>query len=136
MCIRDRLTFIQYLSGTDKDHTVQWDFMCTTGRNSGKWSKIPVPSCWEMQGFGTYNYYEDTQNPDEQGFYKYSFKIAPQHKGKKVFIVFDASMTDTEVKINDKSAGPTHQGGFYQFKYDITDPVSYTHLTLPTILRV
>lgn len=29
-------TFIQYLSGTDKDHTVQWDFMCTTGRNSGK----------------------------------------------------------------------------------------------------
>ena len=125
-----QLTFIQYLSGTDKDHTVQWDFMCTTGRNRVKWSKIPVPSCWEMQGFGTYNYYEDTQNPDEQGLYKYSFKIAPQHKGKKVFIVFDASMTDTEVKINGKSAGPTHQGGFYQFKYDITDLVQFDKANL------
>ena len=28
-------------------------------------------------------------------------------------------MTDTEVKINRKFAGPIHQGAFYQFKYDI-----------------
>jgi len=123
-------TEIQYLSGTDKDHTVQWDFLCTKGRNSGKWSTIPVPSCWEMQGFGTYNYYQDTQNPDEQGLYKYNFNVAPQHKGKKIFIVFDASMTDTEVKINGKPAGPKHQGGFYQFKYDITDLVQFDKVNL------
>jgi hypothetical protein len=24
-----------YLSGKDKDHTVQWDFFCANGRNSG-----------------------------------------------------------------------------------------------------
>ncbi len=123
-------TEIQYLSGTDKDHTVQWDFLCTKGRNSGKWSTIPVPSCWEMQGFGTYNYYQDTQNPDEQGLYKYNFNVAPQHKGKKIFIVFDASMTDTEVKINGKPAGGKHQGGFYQFKYDITDLVQFDKANL------
>jgi len=29
-------------------------------------------------------------------------------------------MTDTEVKINGKLAGPIHQGAFYQFKYDIS----------------
>jgi hypothetical protein len=29
-------------------------------------------------------------------------------------------MTDTEVKINGKSAGETHRGAFYRFKYDIT----------------
>ena len=40
-------------------------------------------------------------------------------------MVFDASMTDTEVKINGQSAGPVHQGGFYQFKYDITDLVQF-----------
>ncbi len=28
----------------------------TDGRNSGKWTKIGVPSCWELQGFGTYQY--------------------------------------------------------------------------------
>lgn len=123
-------TIIQYLSGTDKDHTVRWDFMCTKGRNSGKWSTIPVPSCWETQGFGTYNYYQDSQNPEEQGLYKYNFKIAAQNKGKKIFIVFDASMTETEVKINGKYAGPIHQGGFYQFKYDITDLVKFDQFNL------
>ncbi len=123
-------TIIQYLSGTDKDHTVQWNFMCTQGRNSGKWSTIPVPSCWEMQGFGSYNYYKDTMNPDEQGLYKYNFKVSPQQKGKKIFIVFDASMTDTEVKINGKSAGAIHQGAFYQFKYDITSLVQFDKYNL------
>ncbi|MEO6455425.1 MAG: hypothetical protein ABIN97_15200, partial [Ginsengibacter sp.] len=28
-------TIQHYLSGTDKDHTVQWDFFCTKGMNSG-----------------------------------------------------------------------------------------------------
>ena len=45
-------TIVQYLSGTDKDHTVNWEFMCTGRRNSGNWTNIPVPSNWEMQGFG------------------------------------------------------------------------------------
>ena len=35
---------IQYLSGTDAANTVQWDFFCTAGRNSGEWKKIGVPS--------------------------------------------------------------------------------------------
>jgi hypothetical protein len=120
-CTRAQQTMLQYLSGRDKNHTVPWEFRCTNGRNSGKWATIPVPSCWEMQGFGTYNYYQDGENGGEQGFYKHRFNIAPQHRGKKVFIVFEGSMTDTEVKINGKAAGLAHQGGFYDFKYDITN---------------
>ncbi|QDA58930.1 glycoside hydrolase family 2 TIM barrel-domain containing protein [Hymenobacter jejuensis] len=112
-------TVVQYLSGTDKDHTVQWDFYCTTGSKSGKWDKIAVPSNWELQGFGTYNYYRDDVNPDEQGLYKHAFQV-PAGKNKRVFIVFEASMTDTEVKVNGQLAGPVHQGGFYRFKYEIT----------------
>ena len=46
----------QYLSGHGCDDMVQWDFLCSDGRNSGKWTKIGVPSCWELQGFGTYQY--------------------------------------------------------------------------------
>ncbi|MGG9963060.1 glycoside hydrolase family 2 protein [Ferruginibacter sp. SUN106] len=118
---------IQYLSGTDTKHTVQWDFMCTAGRNSGAWKKIEVPSCWEQQGFGNYNYGRDYKTNgknfrfyDEKGLYKYTFKISPTWKGKNINIVFDASMTDTEVKINGKSAGSIHQGAFYRFKYDIS----------------
>ena len=113
-------TIQQYLSGTDKDHTVQWDFFCTKGMNSGKWTKIAVPSNWEQQSFGGYSYGHDKIKTDEQGLYKHRFIIAKEWNHKKIFIVFEGSMTDTEVKINGKTAGPIHQGGFYRFKYDIT----------------
>jgi hypothetical protein len=113
-------TVIKYLSGTDKDHTVQWDFYCTGGRNSGKWTKIAVPSNWELQGFGNYNYGHDKVKSNEQGIYKYQFKTEPGWQQKKVFLVFEGSMTDTKVLINGKSAGEVHQGSFYRFKYDIT----------------
>jgi hypothetical protein len=114
-------TIIKYLSGTDKNHTVQWDFFCTEGQNSGKWTKIAVPSNWEQQGFGNYNYGSDKVKSNEQGLYKYTFATAPTFKRNKVFLVFDGSMTDTEVKINGQSAGDVHQGSFYRFKYDITN---------------
>lgn len=118
-------TTIQYLSGIDKDHTVQWDFFCTKGMNSGKWSKISVPSNWEQQSFGGYSYGHDKIKSNEQGLYKYVFKTAAQWKNKRVFIVFEGSMTDTEVKINGRLAGAIHQGGFYRFKYDITSLLKY-----------
>lgn len=45
-----------YLSGHGSDDMQQWDFMVTSGMNAGKWTKIGVPSCWELQGFGMYQY--------------------------------------------------------------------------------
>ena len=118
-------TIQHYLSGIDKDHTVQWDFFCTKGSNSGKWSTIAVPSNWEQQGFGGYSYGHDKIKTDEQGLYKHRFNVLKEWKNKKVFIVFEGSMTDTEVKINGKIAGAVHQGGFYRFKYDITSLLKY-----------
>src|SRR3954468_8776534 len=113
-------TELKYLSGLDKDHTVSWDFMCTRGRNSGTWTKIPVPSNWELQGFGNYTYGYEKEDREEAGLYRHSFSLPANWKDKEVFIVFDGSMTDTEVKINGQLAGPVHQGAFYQFRYNIT----------------
>lgn len=119
-------TIVQYLSGIDKDHTIAWEFFCTKGQNSGKWSRIAVPSNWELQGFGNYTYGNGYNNSkvgrsDEQGLYKYSFPASSLWKGHKIFIVFEGVMTDAEVKINGHLAGPVHQGGFYQFRYEVTD---------------
>ncbi|WP_434036503.1 glycoside hydrolase family 2 TIM barrel-domain containing protein [Formosa sp. 4Alg 33] len=120
-----------YLSGKDFKNPVQWDFMCTDGHNSNTWTTINVPSNWELEGFGEYTYgrwYKelDQQEPSkEEGFYKYKFNIPANYKGKNVTIVFGGAMTDTEVKINGKSAGDIHQGGFYEFKYDITSLLNY-----------
>lgn len=122
----------KYLSGTDNTNTVAWDFQCTGGRKSGTWTTIQVPSCWELQGFGNYNYGRDYKTygrnfrfADEKGMYRYSFNVPATWKGREVSIVFEGSMTDTEVKINGKLAGATHQGAFYEFKYNITDKLEY-----------
>jgi hypothetical protein len=121
-----------YLSGKGYQNTKTWEFFCTEGRNSGYWTKIEVPSCWEQQGFGNYEYGRNNVSfgpkykyASEKGMYKYNFQVPSSWKGKEVNIVFDGSMTDTEVKINGKSAGEIHQGSFYQFKYDITDKIIY-----------
>jgi beta-galactosidase/beta-glucuronidase len=115
-----------YLSGRGCDDMVQWDFFCTDGLNSGKWTKIGVPSCWELQGFGTYQYgmrWYGKAFPDgvanEKGMYKYEFDVPEAWRNKQVYLVFEASMTDTEVKINGQKAGELHQGAFYRFSYDI-----------------
>ncbi|MBS0029147.1 glycoside hydrolase family 2 TIM barrel-domain containing protein [Chitinophaga sp. 22321] len=109
-----------YLSGTDKDHTVDWDFYCSGGQRSGKHTTIAVPSNWEQQGFGGYNYGHDKVKADEQGFYRYRFPAPANWQQRQVNIVFDGVMTDATIKINGKLAGPVHQGGFYRFKYDIS----------------
>jgi len=120
-------TQVQYLSGTGNDNTVNWQFYCSAGRNSGKWTTIPVPSNWELQGFGKYDYgfAKDSVRGKETGLYKYEFSVPAGWKGKAVNIVFEGSMTDTEVKINGKSAGPIQQGAFYAFKYDISKLLNY-----------
>ena len=111
-----------YLSGTGNDNTVNWDFFCTEGMNAGKWTTIAVPSNWELQGFGKYNYgfNKETNKGREQGLYKYKFTVPTAWKNQKINIVFEGSMTDTEVKINGKLAGEVHQGSFYVFRYDIS----------------
>jgi len=114
-----------YLSGQGSDDAVMWDFYCTAGRNSGQWSQIPVPSNWEFHGFGAFNYGHDTERINESGLYKYRFNVPEHWKQKKVHIVFDGSMTDTEVRINGQSAGPKHFGAFYRFNYDISKLLKY-----------
>lgn len=120
-----------YLSGKDFKNPVAWEFMCTGGNNSNKWSTINVPSNWELQGFGEYTYgrwYKelDQKEPSkEEGLYKYKFNIPANYKNKNITIVFGGAMTDTEVKINGKLAGEKHQGGFYEFKFDITSLLNY-----------
>ncbi|WP_276501028.1 glycoside hydrolase family 2 protein [Terrimonas pollutisoli] len=116
-----------YLSGTGSDQTVQWDFFCTGGMNASKWTKIAVPSCWELQGFGKYDYgfAKDSVRGKEKGFYKHHFNVPANWKGKVINIMFEGVMTDAEVKINGKAAGAKHQGAFYAFKYDISKLLNY-----------
>lgn len=117
-----------YLSGTGLGDTKTWEFYCSDGSNSRKWSEIEVPSQWELQGFGAYSYgrwytIKGAKPPVETGIYRTSFQIPSTWKKKRIAIVFEGVMTDTEVIVNGKPAGAIHQGGFNRFSYDITDKI-------------
>lgn len=135
-------TEVRYLSGHGPNDAVKWDFWCSAGMNADKWSKIDVPSCWEQQGFGGYTYgryyiykerdkdkkydaYREHDFWDEYGIYRHTFNVPTGWKGKQVDIVFEGVMTDADVKINGKNAGPVHRGAFYRFSYDITSKLNY-----------
>ena len=123
----------QYLSGRGCDDMVQWDFKCTDGMNSGKWTKIGVPSCWELQGFGTYQYgmrFYGKATPegiaDEKGLYKYEFTLPKEWEGRQIELVFEAVFTDAKVTINGRKAGNgLHQGGYTRFAYDVSDRIFF-----------
>lgn len=111
----------QYLSGRGKDDAVPWKFLCTTGALSGFWTNLPVPSHWELHGFGHLNYRQDSTNAWlERGQYEHEFTVPASWAGQRVFLVFEGAMTDTSAKLNGQSVGPTHQGGFYRFQYEVT----------------
>ena len=126
-------TLRQYLSGHGCDDMVEWDFLCSDGRNSGKWTKIGVPSCWELQGFGTYQYgmrFYGKATPegiaDEKGNYKTEFTLPQEWQGRQILLVFEAAFTEIRVQINGRKAGNgTYQGGFTRHTIDVSDRVFF-----------
>jgi len=119
-------TEVQFLSGHGKDDAVPWKFLCTSGANSGRWTNLPVPAQWDVQGFGTVPYQKDLTNAfDEKGLYAHEFTVPAGWSGRRIFLVFEGVMTDTEARLNDQSVGPVHQGGFYCFKYEVTPLVKW-----------
>ncbi len=117
-------TETQYLSGLGKDDPVKWEFKCDNGQNAGKWTTIGVPSNWELQGFGIYTYGRVTPPggfPRVHGTYRRTFTTPANWREKTIIVNFEAVMTDAQVTINGQTAGPMHQGGYYAFKYDITN---------------
>lgn len=110
----------QYLSGHGPNDAMPWNFSITAGRRAGEKTTIPVPSNWELQGFGSYHYGQQKTKTDEHGLFHTSFTVSPEWNGRRVWLVFDGVMTDATVTVNGKIAGPMHQGGFYRFRYDVT----------------
>ena len=112
---------------------VQWDFFCSDGHNSGKWTKIGVPSCWELQGFGTYQYgmrFYGKATPEgianETGKYKHEFTLPKEWSGRQIQLVFEAAFTEIRVQINGRKAGSgTYQGGFTRHTIDVSDRVFF-----------
>jgi hypothetical protein len=108
-----------YLSGKGPSDAIEWDFHCSSGRRSGEWMKIPVPSNWEQHGFGGYDYghVPADEKHDEVGTYKTTFMVPKEWRNKVVRLVFEGSMTETSIKVNGQPVGAPHLGGYLPFSY-------------------
>ena len=94
------------------------------------WDTIPVPSCWQMQGYEHPNYtnvnypypvdapYVPNINP--MGLYRRSFEIPEDQK--QTFLVLEGASSCAVITVNGKEVGFT-QGCHLQSEFDLTDYV-------------
>ena len=101
--------------------------------NDSKWRNIDLPHDWSIEDLkGTHSLFnQDAISQVSGGFttggtgwYRKSFKIAPQFKGKKIHIQFDGVYMNADVWINGHHLG-NHPYGYTSFMFDITDQVIF-----------
>jgi beta-galactosidase len=94
--------------------------------NDVDWQAVDVPHDWAIAG----PFAEDAPARGEGGFlptgvgwYRKSFTLPADHKGKRVVIEFDGVMANSDVWINGQHLGH-RPNGYVSFNYDITDHVT------------
>ncbi|QIK55682.1 DUF4981 domain-containing protein [Dysgonomonas sp. HDW5B] len=114
-----------------------------TNFDDSRWKTIPVPSNWEMQGYGTPIYvsagypfkidpprvmgepkaeYTAFKKRNPVGSYRHSFDLLQNWKDRRVFIHFAGVQSAFYVWINGKKVGYS-QGSMEPSEFDITDYV-------------
>ena len=128
----------------DRDRSAHWLSL------NGEWtfeaddteSSIIVPFAWETAASGV------AVGWLEHAVYRRQMTAPSEWTGRRVVLSFGAVHHRAAVRIDGALVGE-HVGGYDSFEFDVTDflvpgieseltveAVSYTHLTLPTILRV
>ena len=103
-----------------------------TGHDDSGWDNLPVPSCWQMHGYGYPHYtnvpypiplnppYVPSENPT--GSYRRLFTVPAGWKGRRLHLRFDGVDSFFEVFVNGRFAG-RGMGSRLPHEFDITDLV-------------
>lgn len=119
-----------------------------TNYDVSNWKEIPVPSNWEMLGYGTPIYtnitypirnnppfiqtqkgYTIEKEPNAVGSYRRNFTLPADWKDKEVFIHFDGIYSAAYIWVNEKKVGYT-QGANNDAEFNITKYVKSGENTL------
>ena len=100
----------------------------TLNFNDNGWRKLDLPHDWSIEG--TINPKNPVGNdggyfPSGIGWYRKSFKVPANWKGKCVSIYFEGVYMNSEVFINGKSLG-IHPYGYTTFSYDLAPYLDFT----------
>ena len=101
--------------------------------DDSKWRKIDLPHDWSIENLkGTASPFNmDAISQVSGGFttggtgwYRKTFTVSPEDRGKKIFIQFDGVYMNADVWINGHHLG-NHPYGYTGFIFDITDDVKF-----------
>ena len=106
--------------------------------NASSWKTIPVPSCWEMQGYGTPIYtnvtypirnqpplirgqegYTVMNEPNAVGSYRRTIKVPSSWSGREIYLHFNGIYSAAYVWVNGQKVGYT-QGPNNDAEFDVT----------------
>ncbi len=143
---RTSSSLYQLLNGTWKFNWVKQpnerpvDFY-KTNFDVSSWKEIPVPSSWEMRGYGTPIYtnityphkndppfikpqagYTNEKEPNPVGSYRREFIVPASWDGKSIFMRFDGVYSAMYVWINGKKVGYS-QGANNIAEFDVTKEI-------------
>lgn len=90
----------------------EWEFGFGEKENYDRKINVPFSYQWEASGIGDKAVHDTV-------WYKRTFKIDRENKGKRAFLCFNAADYETDVWVNGNHA-IKHIGGFTPFKADIT----------------
>ena len=109
-----------------------------TNFNASSWTTIPVPSCMEMQGYGTPIYtnvtypiknqppfirgqegYTVVKEPNAVGSYRRTFTVPANWKDREIYLHFNGIYSAAYVWVNGKKVGYT-QGPNVDAEFDVT----------------
>lgn len=90
----------------------EWEFGFGEKKNYDRKINVPFSYQWEASGIGDKAVHDTV-------WYKRTFKIDRENKGKRAFLCFNAADYETDVWVNGNHA-IKHIGGFTPFKADIT----------------
>jgi beta-galactosidase/beta-glucuronidase len=100
--------------------------------DDSEWTEIPVPSCWQLHGYGTPQYsnlrypfpvdppFVSNENPI--GFYRHEFELSSGWNGRRSSIVFDGVCSMFKVWVNGIEIGLS-KGSHVCAEFDISDAV-------------
>ena len=116
--------------------------------DASDWKTIPVPSCWQMHGYGipiytniTYPFknnppyiqgdkdYTINDEPNAVGSYRRTFKVPSSWKGREIYLHFNGIYSAAYVWVNGKKVGYT-QGPNVDAEFDVTKYLKIGHENL------
>ena len=109
--------------------------------DDSKWRKLDLPHDWSIEDLPGTNspFTADAISQVSGGFtvggtgwYRKSFTLTPEQRGKRIIIQFDGVYMNAEIWVNGQAIGE-HPYGYTSFWYDITDKLKSDGLNVLTV---